>query len=226
MINIFTIVLAFCSIVYELLLGHALSAFLGNTVLRYSVTIGLYMLSLGIGSLIAEGRVVRNPVISLLWVEILLSIIGGSSLGILFLVSALELGIVVVSFTAHCLIVIIGILSGFELPLLMRLKFLEKSGSDSMILGLNYLGAFVGTITFAFVLYPIIGLVATAFTTAFLNSLVGLGFVSQADKLDQSSIFSYRVLLGLQTIVLAAVGICLIRAEQLSELFLKSYLGL
>ena len=148
MINIFTVVLAFCSIVYELLLGQALSAFLGNTVLRYSVTIGLYMLSLGIGSLIAEGRIVRSPVISLLWVEILLSLIGGSSLGILFLVNALELSIGVVSFTAHCLIVIIGVLSGFELPLLMRLKSLDKSESESMILGLNYLGAFIGTITF------------------------------------------------------------------------------
>ena len=41
-----TFILAFCSIVYELLLGQTLSAFLGNTVLRYSVTIGLYMMSL------------------------------------------------------------------------------------------------------------------------------------------------------------------------------------
>ena len=44
MIYAITFVLAFCSIVYELLLGQTLSAFLGNTVLRYSVTIGLYMM--------------------------------------------------------------------------------------------------------------------------------------------------------------------------------------
>jgi spermidine synthase len=61
-----TFVLAFCSIVYELLLGQALSAFLGNTVLRYSVTIGLYMMSLGIGSMIAEGRFVARPAVALL----------------------------------------------------------------------------------------------------------------------------------------------------------------
>ena len=64
-----TFILAFCSIVYELLLGQTLSAFLGNTVLRYSVTIGLYMMSLGIGSMIAEGRFVERPVTSLLRVE-------------------------------------------------------------------------------------------------------------------------------------------------------------
>ncbi len=73
----FTFILAFCSIVYELLLGQSLSAFLGNTVLRYSVTIGLYMLSMGIGSLLAEGRFVKHPVITLLRVEIALTVTGG-----------------------------------------------------------------------------------------------------------------------------------------------------
>ena len=62
MVYPFTFVLAFCSIVYELLLGQSLSAFLGNTVLRYSVTIGLYMLSMGIGSLLAEGKIGRAHV--------------------------------------------------------------------------------------------------------------------------------------------------------------------
>ena len=66
MIYTITFILAFCSMAYELLLGQSLSAFMGNTVLRYSVTIGLYMLSMGIGSLMAEGRIVKHPVTSLL----------------------------------------------------------------------------------------------------------------------------------------------------------------
>ena len=61
-----TFLLAFCSIVYELLLGQALAAFLGNTVLRYSVTIGLFLLAKGIGAWLAEGRVARHPITSLL----------------------------------------------------------------------------------------------------------------------------------------------------------------
>ena len=77
MVYLVTFVLAFCSIVYELLLGQTLSAFLGNTVLRYSVTIGLYMMSLGIGSMIAEGRLVKRPVTGLLRIEILLTVVGG-----------------------------------------------------------------------------------------------------------------------------------------------------
>ena len=49
MTYIITLILAFCSIVYELLLGQTLSAFFGNTVLRYSVTIGLYLFAMGMG---------------------------------------------------------------------------------------------------------------------------------------------------------------------------------
>ena len=79
MIYTITFILAFCSIAYELLLGQSLSAFLGNTVLRYSVTIGLYMLSMGIGSLMAEGRFVKSPVTALLKIELLLTVTGGFS---------------------------------------------------------------------------------------------------------------------------------------------------
>ena len=104
MIYAFTFILAFCSIVYELLLGQTLSAFLGNTVLRYSVTIGLYMMSLGIGSMIAEGRFVRNPVTSLLLVEILLTLVGGSCVVLLFCVNAIGMPPLVLSIIAHSLI--------------------------------------------------------------------------------------------------------------------------
>jgi len=113
----FTFVLAFCSIVYELLLGQSLSAFLGNTVLRYSVTIGLYMLSMGIGSLLAEGRFVKHPVITLLRVEIALTVTGGFSVIFLMLVNSVGLPDIAFFWLAHFLIILIGVLTGFEIPL-------------------------------------------------------------------------------------------------------------
>ena len=58
LIYFLTFILAFCSIVYELLLAQSLTAFLENTVLRYSITIGLYMFSMGYGALIAEKKLV------------------------------------------------------------------------------------------------------------------------------------------------------------------------
>ena len=45
-----TLLVAFCSIVYELIFSQALTVIFGGTVIRYSMTIGLYLFSLGIGA--------------------------------------------------------------------------------------------------------------------------------------------------------------------------------
>ena len=172
-----TLVLALCSIVYELLLGQALSAFLGNTVLRYSVTVGLYLLSMGIGSYFAEGRFVRYSALTLLWVEFFLALVGGCSIVSLHLVHAAQLGDYSVFFFGHALIVLIGVLTGFEIPLLMDLWRRTNHREGFTVLGVNYLGAFLGTIAFAFVFYPTTGLVGTAFVIALLNAVAGMFLV-------------------------------------------------
>ena len=177
MIYVFTFLLAFCSIVYELLLGQSLSAFLGNTVLRYSMTIGLYMLSMGIGSLLAAGRVVKHVVTSLLKVEILLTITGGFSVIILLVMNSIGAPDIVFFLFAHLLIVLIGVLTGLEIPLLIELRNLEVDGSERSVLGVDYLGAFFGTVVFAFLFYPLVGLIPTAFMVALLNAFADGGFV-------------------------------------------------
>ncbi len=163
MISLLTFLVAFCTIVYELLLGQSLSAFLGNTVLRYSVTIGLYMLSMGIGSLAAEGRMVRDPVLTILKVEILLTIVGGFSVLFLHWIYWAALPHAAFSLLAHGLIVAIGALTGFQLPLLIEVRNLDVGNSANVVLGVDYLGAFSGAVAFAFVFYPRAGIVATAF---------------------------------------------------------------
>jgi spermidine synthase len=224
MVYAITFVLAFCSIVYELLLGQTLSAFLGNTVLRYSVTIGLYMMSLGIGSMIAEGRFVKRPVTSLLRVELLLTLVGGSSVVFLFFVNALGVPPLVLSVIAHSLIIVIGILSGFEIPLMISLKNFEAENKDNAIIGVNYLGAFLGTMVFAFVLYPFVGLVPTAFFVSLLNAIVGVLLLTQAKYVDETKQRQYRVLLGVIATLMLVLVYCLIDAERISELVLQSYL--
>lgn len=172
-----TLILAFCSIVYELLLGQALSAFLGNTVLRYSVTVGLYLLSMGIGSYFAEGRFIRYSALTLLWIELFLALVGGSSIVALHLVHAAELGDLSIVLFGHMLIILIGVLTGFEIPLLMDLWRRKNQREGFTILGVNYFGAFLGTIAFALVFYPTTGLVGTAFLIALLNAVAGMFLV-------------------------------------------------
>ena len=224
MIYAITLTLAFCSIVYELLLGQTLSAFLGNTVLRYSVTVGLYMMSLGIGSMIAEGRFVRRPVVTLLFVELLLTLVGGASVMLLFLVNAIHVPPIVLSLFAHSLIIVIGILSGFEIPLLIALKNFDADGRDNAIIGINYLGAFAGTIVFAFVFYPIVGIIPTSFIVAFCNAAVGVALLTQAENVDSADKPLYRIMLGIIAILGLGLGFCLLFAASISDFVTDIYL--
>jgi spermidine synthase len=224
MIYLLTLMLAFCSIVYELLLGQALSAFLGNTVLRYSVTIGLYMFSMGMGSLMAEGKLVKHSVTALLKVEILLTVLGGFSVIFLMFFDAMGMSAVLFSVFAHALIMIIGVLTGFEIPLLMHLKRFESDHDESLVLGVSYLGAFVGTVVFAFVLYPRMGLIPTAFFIALLNAAVGVALLTQADKVQTSENQTFRGLIVVQLGLFFILMPCLLFSSSINELFLTYYL--
>jgi spermidine synthase len=224
MIYAFTFILAFCSIAYELLLGQSLSAFLGNTVLRYSVTIGLYMLSMGIGSLLAEGRFVKHPVTTLLKIELLLTVTGGFSVIALLVLDSVGTPHLLFSSFAHFLIIIIGIFTGFEIPLLIQLKNLETGRSESSVLGVDYLGAFCGTVVFAFVFYPIVGLIPTAFLVASLNAVVGVGLLTQASKVQSQEKTQYRALIVVESVLLIILVACLSSASDINEVFLRHYL--
>ncbi len=226
MIYLFTFVLAFCSIVYELLLGQSLSAFLGNTVLRYSVTIGLYMLSMGIGALSAEGKLVRHPLTTLLRIEILLTLTGGSSVLVLHMLDAVGYPTIVFSALAHSLIIVIGILTGFEIPLLIELRKLDVNNAENAVLGIDYLGAFAGTIVFAFLFYPRVGLIPTAFMVALLNALVGVALATQARKVGEEKKMEYWTLLGFQSALIVVLIVLLPQADGINEWFLGRYLGL
>ena len=225
-IYFFSFLLAFCSIVYELLLGQSLAAFMGNTVLRYSVTIGLYMMSMGIGALLAEGRFIKQPVITLLQVEIGLTITGGFSVLLLLLLSTFNLPDLLFSGLAHLLIIIIGILTGFEIPLLIELRNLEQHDKELSVLGVDYLGAFFGTIVFAFLFYPAIGLIKSAFMVAFINAFVGVCLLSQWQKVHAQQRSRFHKLLGLQAILFVVLILCIGSADSINELFLMQYLSM
>lgn len=220
---VFTFVLAFCSIVYELLLGQTLSAFLGNTVLRYSVTIGLYMFSMGIGALIAGPALLRSPVLSLQVVEIVLALLGLLSVPLVFLLDAAGLPVLLLSLVAHGMIIVIGVLTGLELPLLIEIQT-DVDHAASRTLGVDYLGAFAGTIAFALWFYPQLGIVATAVFTAICNAVVGLMLPLYVRSVKPDIALS-RGLLHIQGGVLAVLVMALIFYPVLEEYFIGLYIG-
>lgn len=202
LLYIFTFIVAFCSIAYELALGQALSLFLGNTILRFSVTIGIYMFAMGVGAMIAEGKMMKDKLRMFMLVEMWLVILGGFSTILLFLTqSILGSGGLFLAF-ALALIFAIGVFTGFEIPLLMELLAEEnkEKNSDSKVLGVDYLGAFAGSIVFAIFFYPKLGLLQTTFSIAFLNCVVSILFYlkwrnKKQEKKATKNIFRFQMFL-------------------------------
>lgn len=179
-----TLVLSFCSIVYELLLAQSMSATLGNSFLRYNVTIGLYLASLGAGAILCSKRKEDDLLPLLIDVEIALTLLGAlSPLLILFWDSlAFKAGARLYAPLAyafsHALVVAIGLFSGYELPLLMRL-----GGSRSNeVLAVDYLGTLLGALCFPLLLLPALGVLSAAALTALLNGLCALYLLLVAKK--------------------------------------------
>jgi len=218
-------ILAFCSIVYELLLAQSLAAFLENTVLRYCVTIGIYMFSMGLGSLAAKGKYTKHPVVTLLSVEILLTIIGGCSLLFLHVLNMAGMPRIIFSASAHILIIGIGILTGFEIPLFFEILRDKKEAPENLVLGINYFGAFIGTICFALIFYPIAGLMATTFLIGSLNGLAGISLIKLRPLVDKAMEASFNRLLLIQGVIFAAIGVCLIFSGPINEYFMMNYLN-
>lgn len=175
-----TFILAFCSIMYELLLGQLLSAYLGNTVLRYSVTIGMYLFSMGVGAMAYEKFRVEDGRLALTRVEWGLTVIGLLSVPMVQAVDSLFGWSFFLTVVTHGLILLIGFLTGLELPLLMQLG--RGRATENQLIGCNYGGAFLGTVLFAFFFYPKCGLLATVLTVTFLNAVVGVMLYGGLDK--------------------------------------------
>lgn len=193
MINGLTFIVAFCSLVYELVLAQTLAAIWGNTVLRYNVTVGIYLSALGFAAILYY-RKERNADFSQLFkVEILLSLIGFLGPGLIFLMdlgvrnganllgvddrSGLVQLITFVSF--HIIIVAIGFLSGLELPLLLEIDKRQSGKDRFVVLGVDYMGSMLGALCFPLILLPKLGILKVAAFTGLLNSIVALFVVSR-----------------------------------------------
>jgi spermidine synthase len=170
---VFSVFLAgLCSLVYELLISTTASYFLGDSVKQFSITIGLYLASMGLGSYLS--RFVKTQLLrSFIAVEILLGIVGGLAVPLLYLAYAYGMVFwpVVVG-----LIMIIGALTGLEIPLLTRVMDEEESLDVNLanILSFDYLGALLATLAFPFVLLPVLGTFRASLTLGLLNLLIGL----------------------------------------------------
>lgn len=168
-----TLIISGCSIIYELLISSVSSYLLGDSIAQFSITIGLYMCAMGLGSYLS--KFVRTRLFDwFVFVEIGVGILGGTSSLILFLAN-----IYVVSYqlVMYLEIILIGILVGLEIPLLTRI--IEENAGNlritlSSIFSFDYIGGLAGSIAFPLLLLPHLGYFSTAFLVGSLNLGISL----------------------------------------------------
>jgi spermidine synthase len=161
---------ALSGIVYELLLASLASYLLGLPVLVFSLTVGGFLASMGVGAYLSR-FVDRGLLPTFLRLELLLALFGGALPLALFAVYAVDGPYL----PLHALgTAAIGVLTGIELPLITRM--LERAGglrvAISRVLALDYAGALVGSVLFPLVLLPFAGLIGAAVLTGAGGALV------------------------------------------------------
>lgn len=182
-----------CSIIYELLISTTSSYFLGDSIRQFSLTIGFYMAAMGIGSFLS--RLFKTKLLQkFIAVEIVLGLIGGASVPILYFVYAF-VDYTGFMFYTLSLVVVIGILTGLEIPLLMRVmeEYDPLEINLSNVLGMDYLGALLATLLFPFLLLPLFGTFQTSVFFGLVN--VSLGILNLWYFSDHLAITKRRALL-------------------------------
>jgi spermidine synthase len=171
-----------CAIVYELIIATISSYLLGNSVYHFSITIGVFMVSMGLGSFLSryiKARLVERFIL----VELSLGLIGGVSAVALYAMYVAVNSDTAYSLSMFAVIVVIGTLVGLEIPLLTRI--LNERGGLRIALAnaltFDYAGALVGSVAFPLVMLKYVGLVRTGFVMGLLNIAAGALILPQGD---------------------------------------------
>ncbi len=200
-----TLIVGACSIMYELLISTVASYFLGDSILQFSLTIGVYLAAMGLGSYLY--RFINSGVFAFIVVELLLGTIGALSIPILYYCFTI-VPIQDFNYLIFGTVGIIGLLTGYEIPLLTDL--LNETNDDannlSDVLTYDYIGALVSTILFPFLFLPVLGTFKTSIIFGSINLLMGLlTSILYKKELKREKGISIRVIFAVILIINASL---------------------
>lgn len=164
-------VIATCGLIYELVAGTLASYLLGDSITQFSTIIGVYLFAMGIGSFLSK-YFNKNLLTWFVKIEFLVSLVGGFSAAILFILFPLASSFRIV---LYFLVFLTGTLVGLEIPLLMRILKDKVAFKElvSQVFTFDYIGALLASIIFPLLLVPYMGLIRTSLFFGILNALVG-----------------------------------------------------
>ncbi|MBR0490730.1 MAG: polyamine aminopropyltransferase [Clostridia bacterium] len=212
LILITTFLISICSIVYELIISSVSSYLLGDSITQFSITIGLYMFAMGVGSYLSKK--IKNKLFNkFVYIELLVGIFGGLSSLILFFSNIYT---TIYQLIMYILIIIIGILVGLEIPILTRI--IENNKSDvrnnlANIFSFDYLGGLIGSLIFPLILLPNLGYITTTLLIGTINIFVALLIVIKYKKF----VFKYSTIRNIVIIILGIFIIFLCTGRLLAD---------
>lgn len=159
-------------IVAEYILSTLATYFLGDSVKQFTLIVSVMLFSMGLGSRLSQ-FFKKNLIELFIACELILSVL-------VSFCSLLTYGIASVSewigVTIYTLSILIGLLIGFEIPLVTRINenYEELRFNISSVMEKDYYGSLLGGVFFAFIGLPFIGLTYTPFILGIINFLVGV----------------------------------------------------
>ena len=166
-----TFLIAICGLIYELLEGTLSSYLLGDSIYHFSLVIGLFMSSMGIGAWLS--RFIENHLErAFVQLQLTIALLGGFSAFILFIAFAY-----IDNYSAFLYIITIslGTMLGIEIPLIIRIlkESFSLKTNISNVFTVDYIGALFASLLFPLVLVPQLGLMQTSFLFGMVNLFVG-----------------------------------------------------
>lgn len=200
-----TLIISGCSIIYEVLISSVSSYLVGDSIKQFSITIGIYMCAMGLGSYISK-YIKKYLFDFFVLVEIGVGFLGGISSLVLFLSNIYLDSYQVIMYIE---IILIGTLVGLEIPLLTRI--IEENCKNlritlSSIFSFDYIGGLIGSIAFPLLLLPNLGYFTTAFLTGTLNIIVSmLILLKYKDYIKKIKIFKFISVFFLLLMILGSI---------------------
>lgn len=178
-----TFLVAVSGLIYELIAATLSSYLLGDSVRQFSLVIGVFLSAMGLGAWLS--RFVGGAMGGFIWAQIGLGVAGGFMAPAIFFSYA---WLDSVSLPLYGLLILVGILSGMEIPLIARV--LKQIGAPQFrfenVLSVDYLGALAASVAFPLLVIPQLGLMSASLSFGALNlGVAGLSlwvFRAQASR--------------------------------------------
>jgi len=204
-------IIAVCGLVYQLLAGTISSYLVGDSVYQFSLVIGLFMSSMGLGSFLS--RYINDKLHDwFILVETLTGVAGGMSSIILFLAFAK-----VENYTPFLLMVsvTIGALIGLELPIILRIvkEHNTLKLALSNVMTADYIGALFASLLFPIIFIPRLGLIRTSLFFGTINVAVA----AAAIYVFREKIKARDSLIALSVVSLLLLGSCFVYADHITS---------